>query len=271
MTTPSLETVSLPACPVCAGAQLRTVETVPDAYIPLLVLQQCAQCGVIFLNPRLTHESIIVIENASTVYDLTDDEAEQIIAGSSTQAAQYLAGFARSGGRRWLDIGCNRGLLLEAVRRLGWQPVGVEIAAEATRHARQQYDLTVYSDLDALAGEAPFDMITAWHVLEHTTDPVGFLRAAAAKLTPGGVLALQVPAYDYRVEYAERGQLSGLICSVHNFYFTLDGLRQVLSRTGLHPLRLEADPQYLWLTAICSNRPPAVSLRQRLRRRLRLP
>lgn len=271
MTTLPIETVTLAACPVCACAQLCTLETVPDAYIPLLVLQQCAECGVIFLNPRLTPASIIAVENESTVYDMTDDEAESTISGPLTQVAQYLASFGRSGGRRWLDVGCNRGLLLEAVRRLGWQPVGIEIASEAAHRAQQQWGLTVHDSLDALRGEAPFDMITAWHVLEHTTDPVGFLRASAARLVPGGVLALQVPAYDFRAEFAERGQLGGLICTVHNFYFTQDGLRHVLARTGLHVLRLEADPQHLLLTAICSNRLPERGVRQRLRRWLRLP
>ena len=271
MTTLPLETVTLAACPVCAGAQLRTVESVPDAYIPLLVLQQGARCGVILLNPRLTPASIIAVENESTVYDMADEEVERTITGPLTQTAHYLAGFGRSEGRRWLDIGCNRGLLLEAVRRLGWEPVGIEIASEAAGRARRQWGLAVHDSLDALEAGARFDMITAWHVLEHTTDPVGFLRAAAARLAPGGALALQVPAYDYRAEFAGRGQLDSLICTVHNFYFTQEGLRQVLARTGLHVLRLEADPQYLLLTAICSNRPPQRTLRQRLRGWLRRP
>ncbi len=37
----------------------------------------------------------------------------------------------RSRGKRWLDIGCNRGMLLEAARRRGWQVTGIEIADEA--------------------------------------------------------------------------------------------------------------------------------------------
>lgn len=269
MTTLPLETVTLAACPVCGGTQLRTVETAPDAYIPLLVLQQCAQCGVIFLNPRLSHDAVVAVENESTVYAMSDAEAEQVVAGPLTQLAQHLASFGRSPGRRWLDIGCNRGLLLEAVRRQGWQAVGVEIADEAAQRARQQFGLTVYPDLDAIASEAPFDMITAWHVLEHTTDPVNFLRTAASKLAPGGALALQVPGYDYRAEFASRGQLGSLICTVHNFYFTANSLRQVLSRTGLHLLAVDADAQHLLLTAICSNRPPARGWRDRLRRLLR--
>jgi cyclopropane fatty-acyl-phospholipid synthase-like methyltransferase len=270
MTTLPLATETLAACPVCGGAQLRTVETMPDAYIPLLVLQQCAQCGVVLLNPRLTHASVVAVENESTVYNMADEEAEKIVAGPLTGLAQHLSSFSRSGGRRWLDIGCNRGLLLEAARRLGWEVVGVEIADEAAQRARQQWGLTVHASLDALTEQAPFDVITAWHVLEHTTDPVGFLRTATAMLAPGGVLALQVPAYDYRAEFAERGQIGSLICTVHNFYFTATGLREVLARTQLHPLTIDADAEHLLLTAICTNDAPTVGWRQRLRQWLRL-
>jgi SAM-dependent methyltransferase len=269
MTGLPLSTESLSACPVCGSGDLRTVDTAPDTYIPRLVLQQCARCGVICLNPRLTQESVLAVEDASTVYDLEPAEAEELITNTLMPRAHYLASFGRSRGRRWLDIGCNRGLLLEAARRLGWEPVGVEIAPAAAQAARQQYGLAVHAEMSEIGDAEPFDVITAWHVLEHTTDPVGFLRAATARLAPGGVLALQVPGYDFRDQYAQRGQLGSLICAVHNFCFTLDGMRQVLGRTGLHPLLLEADPQHLLLTAICSNRPPATGWRERLRRLLR--
>jgi SAM-dependent methyltransferase len=227
-----LQTETLAACPVCQGSELHEVERVGDGYIPLLVLHRCSPCGLIFLSPRLTLPAVMAVENESTVYSMTPVEAEQTVSGPLTGLAAYLGSFARSGGRRWLDIGCNRGLLLEAVRRLGWQPVGVEIASEAAQHAREQYGLAVYASQAELDQEADFDMISAWHVLEHTTDPVGFLRAAAGKLALGGALAVQVPGYEFRQEYERRGQLSGLVCSVHNFYFTRDSLAGVLERGG---------------------------------------
>lgn len=269
MTAPSIETVSLAVCPICRGTSLHTVETVPDAYIPLLVLQQCDSCGVIFLNPRLTEAAVVAVENASEVYVMGAEETEQVISDPLTRMASYLSSFVRSPGRRWLDIGCNAGLLLEAVRRQGWQPVGVEIATEPAQRARDHYGLTVYNRLEEIEHEAPFDMITAWHVLEHTTYPVDFLRAASRKLASGGVLAMQVPAYEMREQFAERGQLSSLICSVHNFYFTLESLRSLLASTGLQVIDISTDPQSLLLTAICSNRRPDVSWRERLHRLLR--
>ncbi len=45
----------------------------------------------------------------------------------------------------------------------------------------------------ALAGRAPFDYVIASHLLEHVTDPLGFLADCEALLRPGGVVSLVLP------------------------------------------------------------------------------
>jgi predicted SAM-dependent methyltransferase len=75
-------------------------------------------------------------------------------------------------------------------------------------------------------------------------------------LADGGVLAIQVPSFDFVDEYRSRGQAGGLLCSVHNFYFTLESMRDILERSGLHVLHLENSAEYLLLTAIATRRLP---------------
>jgi SAM-dependent methyltransferase len=272
MTITDCDLETLPACVICGG-KLFTVMTVPDASYEQLVLQQCKGCGITLQNPRLTHAAMLAMENESTVYDFSPAEVEWTVSGPLDGLTASFERFVRSPGKRWLDIGCNRGMLLEAARRRGWQVIGIEIADEAAQRARTQFGLTVYPDLTAIAHEPLFDVITAWHVLEHTYDPVAFLAAAEAKLTPGGVLALQVPAFEHLDDYRARGQFAGIVCAVHNFYFTEATLRQVVAHTALQPLHFVVDPDILLLTAICTKPLPAEAaphLWQRLRTFLHL-
>jgi 2-polyprenyl-3-methyl-5-hydroxy-6-metoxy-1,4-benzoquinol methylase len=242
----------LPHCPICQAPEAELLFTQPDGYLQTLHLHRCQRCQTIYLNPRLTLDSIVAVEEESEVYTFDQTVAERWIKEGLTPLMILLESYLQQPGRRLLDIGCNRGLLMEAARRRGWSVTGVEIASEAANRARADYKLTVYSSLDELDPSAQFDLITAWHVLEHTLDPVGLLRRAAALLAPGGILALQVPSFDYLTEYDQRNQIGGLICTVHNFYFTQANLPAVLERTGLPTVELFNDPNSLALTAICT-------------------
>jgi SAM-dependent methyltransferase len=248
-----LEVEALVHCPICGEPESQLVLTEPDVYIPLLRLMRCVECKVIYLNPRLTLASIVALENASEVYNFSRDTAEEQINTTLTDVIRWLeASFVRTSGRRLLDLGCNRGLLMEAARRQGWQVTGVEISPKSASQARNEYRLTVYSTLDEVPAMQRFDLIMAWHVLEHTLAPVVFLRQAAERLTPEGILAIQVPSFDYLNEFRKRDRLSDLLCAVHNFYFTYDSIQTVLDAARLKLVYLDNDPESLLLTAICT-------------------
>jgi 2-polyprenyl-3-methyl-5-hydroxy-6-metoxy-1,4-benzoquinol methylase len=228
------------------------VLTQPDGYIPLLHLYRCLRCRIIYLNPRLTLDSILAVEGESEVYNFSNEQAEEWVAGPFDGLCSHLESFVKTQNRRMLDIGCNRGLLMESARRRGWQATGVEISPAAAERARRDYGFTVYATLEETPIQPQFDLVTAWHVLEHTLNPVTFLQQAAARLAPGGALALQVPSFDYVDEFRARNQTVGILCSVHNFYFTQENIQAVLARSNLDVIRVDNDPHSLLLTVICT-------------------
>jgi SAM-dependent methyltransferase len=94
--------------------------------------------------------------------------------------------------RKGLDIGSGSGVMGQQLRARGAQRVvAVEIDPDARAHAEKIYD-GVYETLDQL-NEGEFDLVLLLDVVEHTTDPLSVIRAATAKLAPGGTLLLSVP------------------------------------------------------------------------------
>lgn len=137
--------------------------------------------------------------------------------------------------RSVIDVGCGYGFGVDLARTvLGWRAVGVEPSYAGRRGAA---DLGVDIHRDLLTTEpiegAPYDAAIASEVLEHLTDPVSFLRAVRAQLTPTGTLALTTPA----AEAVDSGASSDTIDQVlsiplHHFIASEAGLRTLLTRAG---------------------------------------
>jgi 2-polyprenyl-3-methyl-5-hydroxy-6-metoxy-1,4-benzoquinol methylase len=246
-----LATERVDRCPLCGARGLSPERRFPDPLFPggELVLARCLRCGLVALTPRLTEDSIEAVEEENTFYAYDEPPDEELI-GFLEHFLEVLEGFLPRKGRL-LDIGCARGYLLEAARRRGWDAVGTEISPAAVERARRDFGARVYASLEEVAAsEEPFDAAIAWHVLEHTVDPVGFLRAATKLLHPGGAFALQVPSYGHLDEFERRGERVKLVCSVHTLYFEEASLRRTLARAGLEPLWFDSSDEELFLTAV---------------------
>jgi 2-polyprenyl-6-hydroxyphenyl methylase/3-demethylubiquinone-9 3-methyltransferase len=101
-------------------------------------------------------------------------------------------------GRKAADVGCGAGLLAEPLARLGAEVTGVDAAPEniaaARAHALGQglaIDYRVGS-VEALEPGA-YDLVTSLEVVEHVSDPRGFVDGLARALKPGGLLILSTP------------------------------------------------------------------------------
>lgn len=100
--------------------------------------------------------------------------------------------------RKAADVGCGAGLLAEPLARLGAEVTGVDAAPEniaaARAHALGQglaIDYRVGS-VEALEPGA-YDLVTSLEVVEHVSDPRGFVDGLARALKPGGLLILSTP------------------------------------------------------------------------------
>ncbi len=110
--------VSVKACPAC-GSSTRTVwRRDPDSNFPggMLTIMACSHCGLGYLDPRMSVAALERLEATNAFYEFEgEDLTREILARPAMFAG--IAGRVAGPRQTMLDVGCNRGLLLEAARR----------------------------------------------------------------------------------------------------------------------------------------------------------
>lgn len=137
---------------------------------------------------------------------------------------------------RLLDVGAAAGFFLEVARRHGFEVHGVEISEAAATYAIQTLNLDVFvGELgEAKFPDESFDVITMWDVLEHLSRPVASLEIANRLLKQSGVLIIETINTSC-VNARIMGKRWPLYWPpLHLFYFSLETLRILLSKSGFN-------------------------------------
>jgi SAM-dependent methyltransferase len=148
-------------------------------------------------------------------------------------------------GARMLDVGCDTGgFLVTAAAQFGIIPVGVDVSRMAVGAAAQR-GVEVYCTTieDAPASLTGFALITVIDLIEHVSDPGGFLQNVFRRLQPGGVVYLETPniqsavyAAGRMVSLIIRGRknetLERIFPAQHIQYFTEGGLASLARDCG---------------------------------------
>lgn len=242
-------------CPSCQSAEATPYW--PGAGQGGYTLRQCRECRLVFTWPWPTDEQLAQAYSRE-YYGAASQRfwpaLERFVRQFRLRRARRLSRWVSPG--RALDIGCGRGWTLAALRELGWQVQGVELNADAARHAQEVLKLDV-----SLGGFEPlhhepesFDAVVLWHVLEHLRDPVATLSGIARLLKPGGVLALAVPnraSWQARLTHYAWFHVD---LPRHLWHFSPDDLRGLCDRHGLRVARVnhvswEQNP-YGWIQSL---------------------
>ena len=152
----------------------------------------------------------------------------------------------RPGRGRFLDVGCNMGMLLRHVRERGWEAVGVEPSPALHRIATEQLGLEVHNcHLEELPSSehGTFDVVALSDVFEHVTEPRELLRSIQPLLKPDGLLYVKVPNARWNILKQRGAQILrrevpyGIWDSYeHVVHYTEETLRAMLEAERYDPL-----------------------------------
>lgn len=213
-------------------------------------MMQCARCGLAYVNPRpdeaglRRHYQTYRPPGVDTASDwermmapLFDDTVRRI-----SRLIPPAEGGAKT--RRVLDVGCAQGGFLARMAGRGWDAEGIDLSAGSVAAARARGLSVRESSLDeARFPDASFDVVTAFYVLEHVTDPAGFLHEIRRVLSPRGLAVIRVPHTTPIVRFLGFLRIPNTLYDMpsHLFDFSPGVLGRMLDETGFEIM--ETTPQ----------------------------
>jgi SAM-dependent methyltransferase len=100
--------------------------------------------------------------------------------------------------------------------------------------ATGRFPRLAYHEVNAFAGLAPgYDLIILRHVLEHTHRPVELVRLLGSKLSPRGVLYIEVPNLFSGGARVFGNKWKGYYVPRHIFHYSAAALHEIVTRAGL--------------------------------------
>lgn len=201
--------------------------------------QRCLGCGVLYQNPQPVPQDIL--RRYAEEYYRYELENEENFFRLMMLGLQDVA-FDRfesslPAERRFLDIGCATGRLLEEMRARGWNTFGVEVCEPSVRHARERRGLEVHLGTLETAPypEGSFDAVHFSHVIEHVNDPYAFLARVRDLLKPGGNAFIVTPRYTGLQAQLFRTRWRSAIAD-HLYLFSKSTLVRLCHKVGLEPV-----------------------------------
>ena len=221
------------ACWAC-GAAAR-----PESSWTPVELYQCPECRLLFAPDR-TAEDLQRLYDAGYFEEYPGGEGYEDDAAQRAYEAARRIDFVRryrSGGRL-LEVGAAAGHFVAAAAAEGFEPTGVEPAAELAERASERLRLPIVAGFieDIELPDGGFDVACAWHVVEHLSDPLEALRRIRRALRPGGHLLVEVPNLSSVYARRQGKRWANLDLRHHVAHYTPAALRALLERAGMSSL-----------------------------------
>ena len=240
-----MKVLELPACPACGSSDLRTFELGGGS-----LLRRCGSCDAVsapeYADPSEVYVDGYMFGDAGQFgLDVRHPLFQEYLLRVAERRMRLIERTTGLRGGSLLDVGSGTGEVLIAARGRGWRGHGVEPERTAARMARDRgLTVTVAQLEESELPERSFDVVSAFHVLEHVPDSRAFLSAMARWARRGGFVVIEVPNWRSYQRQQMREHWIGLRPLEHLVHFTPQTLPRTIQAAGLDPVMVRS-PTYL--------------------------
>ena len=234
---------TLEECPSCGSPKLidhlKAIDHANTSETFKLVL--CHQCDLAFTNPRPTFDTIYpyyqgdnYISHSNKVLDIVSFIYKLLRTYTLYQKEKHIRLLNHKRGTL-LDFGCGTGHFLRHCQNRNWIVQGVEPNTSARQSSQTTLKQHVHSDPSTLTSS--FDIITAWHVIEHVHDLKKTLLSLKNLLNPQGHLLIAVPNISSFDSSHYKEDWAGLDVPRHLYHFNPSSFKTLVTECGLNLLK----------------------------------
>ncbi|MFW6207628.1 MAG: class I SAM-dependent methyltransferase [Spirochaetota bacterium] len=245
-------------CMACASADLRQWMRVPAQMHPTAEqfdFQECGNCGLIQLNPRVSPENLGTYYSGyylpfrgpaawgkyAPLVQMNLRKTDRKRAALARKAAADSGGGRLGPQSRVLDVGCGKPTFLERLHsQTGSYSKGIDFSDEGWRQEPGRFaglDLEV-AEFQQFQSTAQFDVITMWHYLEHDYHPRETRQRMLGLAHRHTRLIIEVPDFGSWTRAVQGRYWEGFHTPRHTAVYSPETLRVLLERSGWKLVRM---------------------------------
>jgi SAM-dependent methyltransferase len=202
---------------------------------------RCRNCSFIYANPRAegvgpAYDEYFRVTKKKYLLSSYSKKKQRVYRKTLRTFANYRKT------NKILEIGSNFGGFLYQAKKMGWEPLGVEPAAECSNYAKEEHGLDSLTCIleDAGLEENSFDVIYSNAVFEHLPSPSSVLQEAAHILRPGGIIYTKTVNYESYTREILGNDWRLLAPNSHLSLFSSETLPRFCTQAGLNVFKVKS-------------------------------
>ncbi len=244
-------------CKICGAVAKPWIKDLFDdrhGYPGLFEIWRCPKCGFGQTLPQLSSKDIAKVYakyyprhnfdiNTVKKEDYVVKDRDKLWRKGLLTNCQYWV----KPNSKVLDVGCGLGFSLLELLSLNCEPFGIDPDKNADKIAKK-FKLHFHRGFieDKPFGKEQFDYILGSQVLEHTNDPLSFLKTVKSRLKLGGQIILSFPNANSLSEKLFGKNWLHWHLPYHLNFFSKKSVEVLADRAGLKIVQIETTTPNMW-------------------------